>query len=111
MMKLLIGITIFLTLIGNAALAEPYLTWQPGSGSISGYRIYFGKSANNYPQYHQIGNVTEYPISNIPLEDDTTYYFRVRAFNSSTESGPTNEVTFRTNDTTPPAPPNGLRAY
>ena len=103
-------IATFAAAVAVAALAAPYLTWEPGSGSITGYRIYYGEASNSYPQYRQIGNVTEYPLANLPLKDNTTYYFRVKAYNSATESGPTNEASFTTSDNTPPPPPASLSA-
>jgi PKD repeat protein len=74
------------------------LTWNPPTTNIddtlltdlAGYKIYYGIASGNYTQIIDIGNVSTYQINN--LTDGLTYYFVVRAYDTSAnESGNSNE--------------------
>jgi len=82
--------------------AEVTMAWNASTGDPDGYRIYFGTSPGVYTGNVDVGNVTEYTLSG--LEADTTYYFVVRAYNDSGESGNSNEVPwiYETADMEPP---------
>ena len=82
--------------------AEVTMAWDASSGDPAGYRIYFGTSTGVYTGNVDVGNVTEYTLAG--LAADTTYYFVVRAYNESGESGNSNEVPwiYETADTEPP---------
>lgn len=92
------------------ALAEPYLAWDPSSGTVSGYRIYYGQSPGTHPLSKDVGNVTQYSLSGLNLEESKTYYFITRAYNDVGESGDSNEVSWSVPDTTAPMPPQGVTA-
>jgi hypothetical protein len=91
-------------------LAEPYLAWDPSSGTVSGYRIYYGQSPGARTSSKEVGNVTQFPLSGLGLEEKKTYYFVTRAYNDVGESGDSNEVSWTVPDNTPPATPTGVTA-
>jgi len=94
-----------------SALAANRLVWDPPqSGEVKGYRIYYGTSAEALTAQMDVRNVTEYPISALPLKENTKYFFVVRAYNDSGESANSNIVDWTLGDATPPAPPGGVGA-
>jgi hypothetical protein len=74
------------------------LSWQDRSSNESGFKIERSFSlSSGFSQIAVVGeNATSY--SNIGLAPSTTYYYRVRAYNSSGDSGPSNT----SSATTPP---------
>jgi len=103
-----VGLFIFSFVTADLACAEPLLKWDASSGDVTGYRIYYGTSQGNHPDKVAIGNVTQYPLSSLPLSDNTTYHFTVKAYNAAGESGSSNEVSWSAGDNTPPLPPQGV---
>jgi len=106
-------ITVFLITVYsiNVHASDPMLKWDASTGDVSGYKIYYGLSQGNYPFSEDVGDVTQYSLSNFSLSEGTTYYFVVRAYNSSGESGNSNVTTFSVPDsvdTTPPFSPQGV---
>ncbi len=85
-----------------AFAADVHLAWDPSSGEVTGYRIYYGTTHGNYPNMVDVGNVTDYVVTG--LQDSVTYYFVARAYNQYGESGNSNELvwTASSTDTTPP---------
>ena len=75
-----------------APAAQVHLAWDASSGTVSGYRIYYGNNSGSYPKNIKVGNVTDYVVSNLQM--DSAYYFVVRSFNSYGESGDSNEVSW-----------------
>src|SRR2546422_7256990 len=65
------------------------LTWDPGT-SVAGYKVYTGTSSNAYGAPVDVGNVTTFQI--FSLQSGKTYYFAVTAYNSTGESGYSNEA-------------------
>lgn len=87
------------------------LKWDATIGDVSGYIIYYGLSEGNYSYSMDVGNVTQYTLSNLSLSEGMTYYFIVRAYNSVGESGDSNITKYTvpsSGDTTPPIPPEGI---
>ena len=82
--------------------AQVHLAWDPSSGQVDGYRIYYGTTPGSHPTRVDVGNVTDYLVTG--LQEATTYYFVVRAFNQYGESGDSNEISWTApvNDATPP---------
>ena len=71
------------------------MVWDPSSGVVTGYKIYYRTSLDSeHTLGDTIGNVTQYPLSNLQLEEGATYYFVVKAYNSAGESEPSNEVPY-----------------
>jgi len=65
------------------------LTWNPAT-SATGYKVYSGTGSNAYGAPVDVGNVATFQISN--LQSGNTYYFAVTAYNSTGESGYSNQV-------------------
>ena len=79
------------------------LSWSDNSGNEDGFRIYRGTSSGNLSSYTTVGsNTTSYSDTNI--SKDTTYYYRVEAYNSDGTSGKTSEVS----QLTAPADPTNI---
>jgi hypothetical protein len=77
------------------------LSWDASTGpDVSGYRVRYGQLSGSYPQTLDVGIRLSWVIAN--LNDDTTYYFVVVAYNSAgVTSLPSNEVTSTTPAITP----------
>ena len=81
------------------------LTWTDNSGNESGFYIERATGAGSFTQIAQVNaNATSY--SSNGLGENTTYRFRVRAFNSAGASGYSNEASATTPFTLPAAPAN-----
>ena len=95
------------SLAANVFAATASLSWNaptnytdgtPATGL--GYIIYTGSTSGNYSETLDVGNVTSYTVSN--LGDSTTYYFVVKAYDTTgNSSGYSNQVSY----TTPTPPP------
>jgi len=69
--------------------------------SLAGYKVYTGTASGSYSQNVNVGNVTSY--TNSSLNDGTTYYFAITAYDASgNTSGYSNQATFTTAATPPP---------
>lgn len=80
------------------------LTWTDNSNNEAGFKIERKTDGGSYTQIATVGaNVTTY--SNTGLVDNTTYFYRVRANNSSADSEYSNEVS-ATTGAVPAAPSN-----
>jgi hypothetical protein len=60
--------------------AEATLAWDPSSGSVAGYKLYYGFASRSYSTEINVGNVTQYTVTG--LQDGRTYYFAVKAYDS-----------------------------
>lgn len=78
----------------NVFAAEVNLAWDSSPSNPDGYRIHYGTSPGNYTQTIDVGNVTEYMVSE--LQTDVIYYFVVSAYNEFGESGYSNEAQWPT---------------
>ena len=76
------------------------LAWDGSSDpNVAGYELRYGTSSGNPSQSIDVLKTTTFTVSN--LNDATTYYFVVAAYNAAkVESQPSNEVSY----TTPPTP-------
>jgi fibronectin type 3 domain-containing protein len=111
LITLLIGFFVLTLLAPHLYSAESMLSWDAVTGDVTGYKIYYGTSSGSYFYSKDAGNVTQYPLANLFLEEGTTYYFVVRAYNASGESESSNETSYAVpspGDTTPPLAPQGL---
>jgi transcriptional regulator CtsR len=80
------------------------LSWKDNAGNETGFKIERRTSKGSYKQIATVGkNKTSY--SDKGLADNTTYYYRVRAYNSSTNSAYSNESS-TTTGSIPTAPSN-----
>jgi len=80
------GFCLFL-LSGNLFAASANLVWDASpSSNVEGYIVSYGESGDNYNSSIDVGNTTTYTVTG--LQEDVTYYFAVKAYNSprTTES-------------------------
>lgn len=109
--KIFLFIKIFLIVLlsASSSYAGSSLAWDPpDTGTVNGYRIYYGLTSGNYSDKVDAGNVTQYELSGLSLKDNTEYFFAVRAYNDAGESGDSNEISWKSGDSTPPLNPQGL---
>ncbi len=87
------------------------LTWQDNSGKESGFRISRKDLINT--SWTQIAEEPANTVSytNNGLSSNTTYSYRVTAFNSNGVSAPSNTLTTKTQDNVPPSPSNLAITY
>jgi len=97
-----------LMLCCTGALAETCV-WEPASGDVTGYRLYYSKENGNFSTNVDVGNVTRYSLDALPLKEGITYYFAVTAYNAISETAFSQSAVWTPPDTTPPIPPTGLR--
>jgi hypothetical protein len=86
-------ITAFLVIPGINHAAQATMAWDAGSPAPEGYRLYQRLVNTAYTTPVWSGTGTSCNVAN--LNDDTTYYFVVRAYTGGSESADSNEVTFR----------------
>ncbi len=77
------------------------LDWDPCTGTVLGYRVYYSKTNTNFDNFYDVGDLTRYPISNLPLEKNAIYYFYVTGYNDAGEGTPSNIISIVT-DNNPP---------
>jgi hypothetical protein len=65
---------------------EPYLIWEPNSDHVLGYRVYYHERLGQYPPGVNVGQVTQYPLSSLPLEEGKVYDFVTTAYDDGGES-------------------------
>jgi hypothetical protein len=75
---------------------EITLAWDPATGTVTGYKLYWGTQRNNYTHSLDVGDVTQVTLD-LNLDYDTTYFFTITAYNSDGESGYSNYVISREN--------------
>lgn len=69
-----------------AHAADVTLAWNKNSEpDMDGYKLYYGTSSRAYNHGQDVGNFTTYTISN--LDEGTTYYFAVTAYDSAGNEG------------------------
>jgi len=73
------------------------LRWDTSTGDVDGYTVYWGNEAGVYPFHEDVGNVLEVGTPNVDGAlaehfelNPGTWYFIVRAYNVSGESGDSN---------------------
>ena len=85
---------IFLILVPSVYSDETILSWDPNPESeIAGYKTYYGTTSKTYDACVDVGNVSSCTISG--LQEGTTYYFAVTAYNiENIESDFSEEVVY-----------------
>ena len=128
---MLIGLVVLLVTCCTAYAGDAKVKWGAVSGDVTGYKVCYGTSPGSYPNEVDVGNVTEYALSNLSLEVGETYYFVVRAYNQYCESSDSDYIPYTpgeasggipnesepvfsdgpsTVDATPPLNPQGVTA-
>ncbi len=82
---------------------EIALAWDPNDPAPEGYRIYQRLEGQAYDYTQPVWTGTNATGTVYNLEYDTTYYFVVRAFEGTLESGDSNEASFTTPASAPVA--------
>ena len=82
---------LLLLLVAARALAAGLgLAWDPVTNA-SGYMVYYGPAAGNYPTKINVGNTTTHTLTT--LVEGSTYHFAITAYDGSlVESGFSNDV-------------------
>jgi hypothetical protein len=93
---LLVGIASLMSLSLCLGAQSVTLAWDASSDtSIAGYKLRYGTSSGNPSQTIDVGKTTTQTVSN--LNDATTYFFTVTAYNTAAlESQPSNEISYTT---------------
>jgi len=91
-----LGSLILFLLTATYSYADFYLTWNAVAGDVTGYKIYYGGTIGDYTNCKNAGNVTEYSLDALGLDENETYYFVVRAYNDYGESTNSNYTRFDT---------------
>ena len=76
-----------------ADAAQVGMTWDPSSGSVTGYKVHYGSSSENYDHSVDVGNYTSCTISG--LQEGETYYFSATAYNAVDESNFSEELAYK----------------
>ncbi len=86
---------------GEARCADVTVAWDPNpEPAVRGYVIYYGTSPGNYTQSIDAGSSTSCTLSG--LQDGTTYYMAVTAYDESrNESGFSNEIVYTASESGP----------
>jgi len=103
-------LTLIIVFVAITFVSAATLVWDPSSGTVDGYKVYYGTSATNPSKSVNVGDVTQYPVDSLPLSENVQYYICVSAYNTAGESAPCAPVAYTPADTTPPTPPVGLVA-
>jgi chitodextrinase len=69
------------------------ITWKNVSGA-SGYRIYCSSSSSG--SFRQVGSTTSTSYTNTGLSANTTYYYKITAYNSKGESSQSTAISVKT---------------
>lgn len=98
----ILGMILLFMLRTPAMAADAFLSWDANTeNDLGGYKVYYGTSSGNYGAPVDVGNQTSFTVNG--LSSSQTYYFAVRAYNTSgAESGYSNEVSKSFGDTTAP---------
>jgi parallel beta-helix repeat protein len=85
------------------------LTWTPSpSTDVLGYRVYVNNTGST-TNFHYLANTSNTFFNHTGLVQETTYYYKVRAFDEvPLFSSFSNTISTTTLDITPPAPPTDL---
>lgn len=90
-MKLRNALLVGLLLIpGIAKAADVQLSWNVGGGIATRYRVHYGVTSAVYTGIVDVGNVLNATVPN--LTPGTKYFFSVKAYNDTEESGFSNEI-------------------
>ncbi|HQZ39791.1 MAG TPA: hypothetical protein PLH72_12210 [Vicinamibacterales bacterium] len=99
----LVALTLVIASASGAFAQTVTATWDRNTDSYTaGYRLYYGNAPGTYATNVDTGNQTSRQLT---LSPGQTYYFVVRAYNSTSELGPASTEASVTISPLPPAPP------
>ena len=104
---LLVSLLIIFGSTLDVSAASIKLAWDPSTEpTVTGYRLYYGKSSGVYTQVVDTGNRTDNTITG--LDAGTTYYFAATAYTGTgDESASSNETSYTIPGSSPPSDPSG----
>jgi hypothetical protein len=77
----------------NSSMAlDITLAWDPSSSDVDGYKAFYREVGHTYDYSQPVWEGWETACTIYDLDDETTYYFVVRAYNELGESGNSNEA-------------------
>ena len=87
--------------------------WEANSeADLAGYNLYYGTSSQNYRFVVDVGNVTDYNLTNLNLNEAVTYYLALTSYDTSgNESGLSEELDYFAEDETPDDEDNCFEIY
>jgi hypothetical protein len=91
------GLIVMLAGEGHAAS----LAWSTSSGTVEGYRVYYGTTPTGRSTFVDAGPSTRLDLNTLSLVESTTYQLCVTAYNAAGESPPCTPVNFTPGDFTP----------
>ena len=89
-----LGLMVVFALVpANSSLAlNITLAWDPSSNDVDGYRAFYREAGHAYDYSQPAWEGWESTCTIYGLDDETTFYFVVRAYNDLGESGNSNEA-------------------
>jgi hypothetical protein len=85
--KIQLSATLILTVISLIITSSSFgaiLTWDANSeADLAGYNLYYGTSSQNYSSVVYVGNVTNYNLNNLNLNEGVTYYMALSSYDTS----------------------------
>ena len=101
---IILALAMALIMAPAAVAAEVTLAWDPNSESdLAGYKLHWGTDTRVYTTSVDVGNVTQYTLTNIP--DGTVYYAATAYDTDGNESDYSDELVYNII----PNAPTGLR--
>ena len=89
----------------NSYAAQVQIAWDPNNPSPHGYKVFKREAGKEYNYASPAWNGTSTNAFITGLEENIKYYFVVRAFIDSNESGNSNEISYTPKATEPAAHP------
>jgi hypothetical protein len=84
---------VFALVPANSSMAlDITLAWDHSSSDVDGYRAFYREAGHSYDYSQPAWEGWETTCTIYGLDDETTYYFVVRAYNELGESGNSNEA-------------------
>lgn len=96
-------ILISISLTHTSSSFADILSWDANSEEdLAGYNLYYDTSSPNNGSVVDVGNVTDYSLNNLNLNEDEIYYLVLTSYDTSgNESGFSEEVSFFPDDEIP----------
>ena len=76
----------------NSIALDVSLAWDPSSSDVDGYKAFCREAGQHYDYSQPAWGGWETTCTIYGLDDETSYYFVVRAYNDLGESGNSNEA-------------------